>query len=59
MGKTELLKIGGIGEKKAKVLLKAFRSVKRIKDASLEEIASVNGIDKTSAENVYAYFNGR
>ena len=24
-----------------------------------EEIASVNGIDKTSAENVYAYFNGR
>ncbi|MBE7050594.1 MAG: excinuclease ABC subunit UvrC [Ruminococcaceae bacterium] len=57
--KTELLKIGGIGEKKAKVLLKAFRSVKRIKDASFEEIASVNGIDKTSAENVYAYFNGR
>ena len=57
--KTELLKVSGIGEKKAKILLRTFKSVKRIKDATLEEISSVSGIDKTSAENVYSYFNGK
>ncbi len=57
--KTELLKISGIGDKKAKVLLRAFKSVKRIKNATLEEIMAVSGIDKTSAKNVYSYFNGR
>ena len=57
--KTELLKISGIGDKKAKILLKVFKSVKRIREATLEEIVSVPGIDKTSADNVYSYFNGR
>lgn len=56
--KTELKDIKGVGEKKAKLLLRAFRSVKKIKDASLEEIEAVPGIDKLTAKNVYTYFNG-
>ena len=59
MLKTELKDIKGVGEKKAKLLLKTFRSVKRIKDASLEEIESVPGIDKLTAKNVFTYFNGK
>ncbi len=55
--RTELLNIKGVGEKKSKLLLKTFKSVRRIKDASLEEIASVSGIDKPSAQNIYSYFN--
>ena len=57
--KTELYRIKGIGDKKAKLLLRTFRSMKAIKEASLEEIEAVNGIDKASAYNVYTYFNGK
>lgn len=56
--KTELLKIKGVGEKKALILLRSFKSVKKIKDASLEEICAVAGIDKGTAQNVYGYFHG-
>jgi len=55
--KTELLNIKGVGNKKAGILLKAFKSVRNIKKATFEEISSVNGIDKACAENVYSYFS--
>ena len=57
--KSELHRIKGIGDKKAKILLRTFRSMKAVKEATLEEIEAVNGIDKTSAYNVYTYFNGK
>ncbi len=57
--KSELKEIKGVGDKKAKILLRTFRSVKAIKEAAMEEIASVSGIDKLTAENVYNYFNGK
>ena len=56
--KTELSKIKGVGDKKCKLLLRRFKSVKRIKEATVEEISSVAGIDKKTAQNVYGYFNG-
>ena len=42
--------IPGIGEKRKTALLKAFRSVSRIKKASLEEIAEIVGIN--AAKNI-------
>jgi excinuclease ABC subunit C len=39
----------GIGPKKAKLLLKAFGSIKRINDAAPEEIAKVRGFNSKSA----------
>ena len=42
--------IQGIGEKRKTALLKAFKSVSRIKKASLEEIAEVIG--KSAAKNL-------
>ena len=42
--------IPGIGEKRKTALLKAFRSVSRIKKASLEEIAEIVGIN--TAKNI-------
>lgn len=57
--KTELVEIKGVGDKKARLLLRRFRSIKAIKEASLEEIEAVEGIDKATAYNVYTYFNGR
>ncbi len=57
--KTEIRDIKGVGEKKAKILLRNFKSLKAIRSASLEELSSVAGIDKATAANVFNYFNGR
>ncbi len=45
---TELEEIVGIGDKTVVELLKQFRSVKRIKEASLEELAQVIGTAKAA-----------
>jgi len=56
--KTELKEIKGVGDKKSKILLKAFKSTKAIKNATVEELMAVSGIDKATANNVFNYFNG-
>lgn len=55
---TKLTQIDGIGEKKAKLLLKSFKTMKAISSASIEELNSVSGISKTNAEKIYEYFKG-
>lgn len=52
-----LTKIDGIGEKKAKELLKTFKTIKNIKSASVEELQKVKGINKELAEKIYDYYN--
>lgn len=52
--KTELSDIKGIGDATATALLRHFRSVKKIKEASLEEITTVVGASK--ARVVMNYF---
>ena len=54
---TELEKIEGIGQTKAKKLLKHFRSVKQVKQATLEQICEVPGIGKKDAERIKVYFS--
>ncbi len=52
--KTELSEIKGIGEATGDSLLRHFRSVKRIREAKLEELSAVVGIAK--AKIVFDYF---
>ncbi len=52
---SELEEIDGIGEKTAEELLKYFKSVKRIKEASIESLAGTIGIAK--AKKVYENFH--
>ena len=47
--------VPGLGEVRRKALLKAFGSVKRLKEASVEEIAQVDGIGPSIAEAVYEH----
>ena len=49
---SELDDIQGIGEVKKKALLKKFGSVKRIKEANIEELTEVKGITKELAEKI-------
>ncbi|MDD4493992.1 MAG: excinuclease ABC subunit UvrC [Eubacteriales bacterium] len=53
---SELDDIEGIGESRKKALLKHFKSLKKIKEASAEEIAQVDGISIKTAEAVYEHF---
>lgn len=53
--KSELTEIPGIGETIANKLLSAFRSVKKIRNASLEELQDTIG--KSKGEIVFKYFN--
>jgi excinuclease ABC subunit C len=53
--KNELESIPGIGEKTAADLLKKFRSVKKVKEASMDNLSEVVGPAK--AKVVYDYFH--
>ena len=48
--------IEGIGEKRRKSLLKHFGSINRIKTASIDDLAAVEGISRATAEKIYNYF---
>lgn len=53
---SSLTKINGIGEAKAKELLKAFKTIKNIKNASVVELEAVKGINRQLAEEIYRYY---
>ena len=53
---TILKKISGIGNKKAKSLLLYFKTIEKIKNASLEDLMKVPGINQHLAINVQEYF---
>ena len=52
MTKSELDEIEGIGEVKKKALLKQFGSIKKMKEASIEELTSVKGITENLAKKI-------
>lgn len=54
---TVLTKIDGIGEARARLLLKHFGSLKAVRAATVEELASVKGISRPAAEAVRQYFD--
>ena len=49
---SELDKVEGIGEKKKKALLQRFKSVRKIKEASVEELCMVDGINEELAQRI-------
>jgi excinuclease ABC subunit C len=50
--KSALDEIEGIGPKKKKALLKAFGSVKKIREATVEDLCTVNGISSQLAQRI-------
>lgn len=54
---TTLTQIEGVGQKRAAALLKHFKSVNAVKEASFDELCSVKGVDKRSAQTVFDYFH--
>jgi excinuclease ABC subunit C len=53
---SELDDIPGIGETRKKALLRHFGSVEKIKDATVEELAGVQGMSQKAAEEIVNHF---
>lgn len=57
--KSVLDQIDGIGSKRKILLLQHFGSIDNIKRATVEELLSLNGMNKKCSESVYNYFNNK
>ncbi|MEE1134157.1 MAG: excinuclease ABC subunit UvrC [Methanobrevibacter sp.] len=49
--------IAGVGKKRKVALLKEFGSIDNIKNASVDELAKIKGMNQKTAENVYNYYH--
>jgi excinuclease ABC subunit C len=52
-----LMKIDGIGEQKAKALLKEFKTISAIKQASVEDLTKVKSISQKNAQDIVSYYS--
>lgn len=55
--KSSLTKIEGVGEVRARALLKHFRTIENISDADLNELENAPKMTKDTALSVYKYFH--
>ncbi len=53
---SSLLSIEGIGENKAKALMKHFKTISKIKESSVEELMECPSINSKNAENIYNFY---
>ena len=56
MHKSELDDIPGIGDAKKRELLKSFGSVKKIKEADIDELTKIKGINENLARKIKEHF---
>lgn len=52
-----LMKIDGIGEKKAKALLKEFKTISAIKNASVQDLMKIASISEKNARDIVDFYN--
>jgi len=55
---SELDAIPGIGKKRKTILLQHFKSVRKIREADIEQLNALPGINRFAAEAVHRYFGG-
>lgn len=53
---TSLTNINGIGDKKAKSLLKHFKTISAIKSSSVDDLLQVKGISEKNAQDIVSYY---
>lgn len=55
---STLTSIEGVGQTRARALLKHFKTISAIKTADLAELVTAPGMNKPAAQRVYDYFHG-
>ena len=56
---SELDAIPNIGKKRKAILLRHFRSIKKIRGADMDQLNALPGITRSAAESVHNYFNSK
>lgn len=60
-GKTQIRSvlddIKGVGPERRKALMRHFKDIQKIKEASLEELTQVDSITEKVAEEIYRFFH--
>ncbi|MGX8709196.1 MAG: excinuclease ABC subunit UvrC [bacterium] len=54
---SELTSIEGVGQARAKALLKHFKTIRAIRNADLAELSAAPGMTKPSAQSLFRYFH--
>ena len=57
--RSALSDIPGIGATRQRLLLRHFGSLRKIRDASVDDLAAVTGVGRKAAEAVRSYFDAR
>ncbi|MEG1305028.1 MAG: helix-hairpin-helix domain-containing protein, partial [Oscillospiraceae bacterium] len=55
--RSSLLDIEGVGEVRAKCLMKHFKTISAISLAEIEQLSEVPGIGKSAAESIYRHYH--
>ena len=55
--KSVLDDIAGIGPKRRKALMRHFKSLEKIRDASVEELMAAESMNENAARSVYEFFH--
>src|SRR5262249_34182325 len=55
--RSHLDEIRGIGQRRRDALLRHFGSVAKLKNATIEELAAVDGMTRPAADQVYRFFH--
>ena len=55
--KSDLESIEGIGPAKKKNLIRQFGGIQEVQRASIEDLLTIDGINKSLAERIYNFFN--
>ena len=55
--KSILDDIPGVGPSRRKALMRYFKSIEAIREASVEELKKVDSVTENVAKNIYKYFH--
>ena len=55
--KSRLLEIDGVGEAKAKLIFNKFKTIDNIKNAKIDELIQIKGINEKLALDIIKHFN--
>ena len=52
-----IINIEGVGPTRRKALMRTFKDIDKIREATVEELTKADGITENVAKNIYEYFH--
>ena len=55
---SELMSVEGVGKQRYNLIIEKFKTIDRIKKATVEQLLEVKGMPENVAKRIFDYFNG-